>query len=262
MATEPMTKEQLFAAKDAACSAALAIGDKLRDGFGQIDHDTKSDDSVVTELDKWAEEQLKEALKAFDSNIGYLGEEHGAEGSTELRWVIDPIDGTEHFIRGIPSCVTMMALVENDEVKVAVLNNFVTQELHWAIKGEGAWSDNARLSISTRPSARAFLDVAIDPDNEQDHIFAAKLRNNTKAVFTRFYGSGHTGMLVASGRIEARIATHGKGGPWDYAPISLLITEAGGKVSLLDGSPFHYLNHSSFVGASTELYSAIIESAK
>lgn len=253
---------KLQAAKDAACKAALSVGDKLRAGFGQIGHVTKSDDSVVTELDKWAEEQLKEALKAFDSNIGFLGEEHGAEGSTELRWLIDPIDGTEHFIRGIPSCVTMMALVEDNEVKVAVLYNFVTHDLYWAIRGKGAWSGEKRLLVSDRVASRAFIDVGIDYENEKDRLFAAKLRKNTGAIFTRFYGSGHTGMLIASGRIEGRITTLGKGGPWDYAPISLLISEAGGKVSLIDGTPYHYLDYSSFVGASPKIHELIIKSAR
>ena len=134
-----MNKVDLIAAKDAAVAAVLPLRQKLMDSYGSVDTTFKGDMSVVTKLDLWAETQIKLSLGRFEPNIGFLGEEFGAEGDENYRWVIDPIDGTENFVRGIPACGNMLCLVKGNDILVSVIYMFVTKELYWAVKGQGAW---------------------------------------------------------------------------------------------------------------------------
>ena len=152
----------LIAAKDHASEAVRRLRTKLMQHYGAVTNSVKPDNTVVTELDGWAETEIKKSLKSFDSTIGFLGEEHGAEGDTEVRWLIDPIDGTEQFIRGIPFCGTMLCLVEGKDLLVSVIYNFVTNELYWAVKGNGAWLEDKRLHISSRTLDRSSIEIRTD----------------------------------------------------------------------------------------------------
>lgn len=238
--------ENLFKAKDVAVSAVIPLREKLMAHYGNVANTHKTDSSVVTELDKWAEHEIKAVLSTFDPSIGFLGEEHGAEGDTELRWVIDPIDGTEQYIRGIPVCSNMITLVDGTDLLIAVIYNFVTQDLFWAVKGGGAWLNDQRLHISERPLDRSFVDIGYNPENGKDTALFTSVLSKIRAN-VRYQTAGYTATLVASGKIEGRLTSSGKGGPWDYAPGALLITEAGGVITHLDGSPYDYMNTHNFV---------------
>jgi myo-inositol-1(or 4)-monophosphatase len=158
-----MQKDQatLLKAKDAVVAAFKALRPKLLESYGNVENSYKSDKTVVTELDLWVEQEIKTALRTFDSAIGFLGEEHGAEGSTTLRWIIDPIDGTEQFIRGIPICSNMATLADGTDLLVTVIYNFVTDELYWAVKGGGNGLDDKRLNRRLRDiGAEQLLEAA------------------------------------------------------------------------------------------------------
>jgi myo-inositol-1(or 4)-monophosphatase len=249
-----MQKDQatLLKAKDAVVAAFKALRPKLLESYGNVENSYKSDKTVVTELDLWVEQEIKTALRTFDSAIGFLGEEHGAEGSTTLRWIIDPIDGTEQFIRGIPICSNMATLADGTDLLVTVIYNFVTDELYWAVKGGGAWLGDKRLSISKRPLERSFVDIGFDISDEEMAAVVMKIVPNIKAT-TRYYASGHSTCMIASGKTEGRIVVAGKGGPWDYAPGGLLVPEASGVTVQLDGGTYDCISSFNFVSGTKEL---------
>lgn len=236
----------LMAAKDAAVAAVLPLRGKLMEGYGTLANTLKSDLSAVTEMDSWAETEIKKSLAKFDPSLGFLGEEHGAEGDTERRWIIDPIDGTEPYIRGLPFCSNMVCLVDGKDLLVSVIYNFVTDELYWAVKGEGAWRGEKRLSVSRKPLDRSFVEVGIRHESLRGQVIFTHFVKSVKSVH-RYASVGFLLCAVARGSIEGKISYESKGGPWDYAPGALLITEAGGLVEHFGGKPYDYLDTSSYV---------------
>ena len=242
----------LIAAKDHASEAVRRLRTKLMQHYGAVTNSFKPDNTVVTELDGWAETEIKKSLKSFDSTIGFLGEEHGAEGDTQVRWLIDPIDGTEQFIRGIPFCGTMLCLVEGKDLLVSVIYNFVTNELYWAVKGNGAWLEDKRLHVSRRTLERSSIEITTDIKTPEGRDLYIATRGAVKDA-VRYACSSFTSCLIATGAIEGRIVTHGRGGPWDYAPGALLIKEAGGIVVHIDGSEYDYTNTLSCIAGTSAL---------
>ena len=113
------------------------VGDPLTKYFGNIEvTNNKSGRAVdvVTRLDRETENLLAEKLNKYDPTIGFCGEEFGQRQKSEKFWLVDPIDGTAHFVRGIPFCTSMIALVDRGEVVLSVIYNFVTKELFEAEK--------------------------------------------------------------------------------------------------------------------------------
>jgi len=225
-------------ARDAAIECLRSTRPRLVEAFGKIEHQHKDDLSVVTELDNWAEEQYVTRLKRFDSGIGFLGEEHGAEGSVTTKWLIDPIDGTEYFIRGISGCVNMLTLVVDDRPKVCAIYDFVEDKMYSAVAGKGSILNGQKIAVSNRPIRRAFIDV----EEQSGDLTITKKIKNSGAWYVRI--PVKAGLLVACGMIEAYVVINGKGGVWDYAPRTLLVEEAGGVVVNVDSKDYDYRNKS------------------
>ena len=121
---------------DAAVEAVLEAGVSLKQAFGNVKllkH--KEDQSVVTQLDIDTEASIEKKLRTHDSAIGFAGEESGVRTKADRFWLLDPIDGTQHFLRGIPFCTTMLALIEDRQVVLSVIYNFVTGELFTGSSG-------------------------------------------------------------------------------------------------------------------------------
>ncbi len=252
-----MTQDELIAAKDAAIAAVLPLRKKLMASYGSIANGMKEDHTVVTELDRWAEERIKESLLTFNANIGFLGEEEGAAGNQQLRWIIDPIDGTEQYIRGIPFCANMLCLADGNELLASVIYNFVTDEMYWAVKDGGAWCNNQPIHVSNRSIERSFVELRPEVTTLRGIELYVKVEERIKTI-TRFNCSAFVSVMIASGKIEGRVSTHSKGGPWDYAPGSLLIREAGGIVEHYGGALYEFMNLDSYV-AGTQ---AVIDMAR
>ena len=241
---------------DVVAEAFRSFGPRLRELHGNIAHEFKDPTNVVTDMDRWVEIETKKAISAFDSSVGFLGEEHGAEGDQNFRWLIDPIDGTEHFVRGIPMCVNMATLVDGSDVLMSVIYNFATDELFWAGKGMGAWCNGDRLSVSDRQLKGSMIDMA----SVGNIAVAETVRSlhDSGTYIMRFFGSGITTVMIASGKIDGRIVVGGKGGIWDYAPVGVFIPEAGGVVTKLNGEEYNY-NDLSFVASNKQLSKDLLE---
>lgn len=131
----------------------------MRKGFGKAEVVHQKSDvaaDVVTDLDRKTEEFLSEKLRAADASIDFYGEENGGNDKAERLWICDPIDGTAHFVRGLPFCTTMLCLVENKEVVFSVIYDFVRDDIYWAEKGRGAWRNDKTIDVSNRRTKKSF----------------------------------------------------------------------------------------------------------
>ncbi|MDO8265442.1 MAG: inositol monophosphatase family protein [Candidatus Saccharibacteria bacterium] len=203
--------------------------------YGKIDHELKGDLSVVTEIDKNIEKRIVEALSAKYPEIGFHGEEHGRKGSTERYWLVDPIDGTENYIRGLPGVTTILGLVENGEVTQSYIYDPVEDVVYSAFKGMGAFANDKQISVSDRPLSRSFVMLTCN-NLDLDVRLAKKITEAGAAYVGKIYGSGINAVYLCSGKIDGgvtNIAVYG--GPWDFAPTSFLAKEAGAILTSFDG---------------------------
>src|SRR4051812_25337488 len=137
--------------------------------FGNIEEENRKSNhsaSAVTKLDLAIEKYLQETLSIKYPDISFAGEEFGGSRDEEKFWLCDPIDGTGHFIHGLPFCTVMLALVEKQQVTFSVVYDFVNDVLYHATRGEGAFANGAKLQVSKRPLADAYLIVESNTTNE------------------------------------------------------------------------------------------------
>ena len=228
------------AALEAAVEAARAAGRvALKYYRGGFEVTLKPDDTPVTQADREAEQVITEILARAFPEHGFLGEEFGGAGSTETRWIIDPIDGTKNFIRQIPLWATLIALEERGEITVGVVHNPVTGDLYTARRGAGAFLNGERLQVSREDDLRrAFLVHAGLSLVRQAGRWTEFMRlvdaTDRQRGFGDYVGYG----LVAEGKVEVYAELDLK--PWDLAPCKLLVEEAGGRFTDWDGKPTIY----------------------
>lgn len=199
----------------------------------------KSDRSPVTQADREAEQIIVEVLGRAFREYGFLGEELGAQGSKEIRWIIDPIDGTRNFVRGIPIWAVLIALEERGEITAGVILNPVTGELYTARKGGGAFLGGERLRVSAVSSLdRATLIHASLGLLRSSGHWEGFVRLVDATERQRGFGDYLCYTVVAEGKAEIVLETDVK--PWDLAPVKLLVEEAGGRFSDFSGLPSIY----------------------
>ena len=211
---------------------------------------TKPDKSPVTDADKSVETAISSAIHGKYPNDGIVGEEFGTSGSRGSRdryWVIDPIDGTKNFLRGVPTWATLIALVENENVVASVVSSPALYRRWYASVGGGAFvtegasgagsqgeakSDPRKLAVS---KVSQISDASIAYSDFQG--WGARRANFEKlldgAWRTRGLGDFWSHMLVAEGAVD--VAIEPSLALWDMAALDLIVREAGGKFSSLDG---------------------------
>jgi myo-inositol-1(or 4)-monophosphatase len=228
--------------RDVAVDAALQAGAFLRSRFGAQHHVSYkgSSTNLVTEMDRGAEAIILEAIRARFPSHGVLAEESGARSGTEAhRWIVDPLDGTTNYAHGLPIYCVSIALELDGELAVGVLYDPSRDECFVAERGRGTTLNGAPLRVSTTPALELSLlgtsypnDLRAAPRNNlAEH---AALIQRCRSV--RSLGSAALGLAaVAAGRLdgywEQRL------GAWDVAAGALLIREAGGTVTAVDGAP-------------------------
>ena len=231
-----MSQRALDAAVDAARAAGRIALKYFRGGF---DVAKKPDDTPVTPADREAEQAIVEILGRAFPDCGVLGEEFGGRGTREVRWIIDPIDGTKNFVRGIGIWATLIALEERGEVTVGVIHNPVTAELYTARRGAGAFLNGERIRASdVAELGRAFfLHAGLGIVRKGGHWDGfARLIDATdrQRGFGDYMGYG----LVAEGKAEIYAELDLK--PWDLAAPKILVEEAGGRFTDFAGRPTIY----------------------
>jgi len=197
--------------------------------------------SVFAELDRRTEKFLEAELGKFSSEIGFIGEEFGVSSEADTTWLVDPIDGTGHFIRGLPFCQVMIALVEKGQVVLSVIHNIADDETYWAVRGKGAFCEDRRLSVSERPLSDSILAFETRMDDPKN--YATYLALSERANSINFLTSGIEFCMIASGKLDGKVALKPYGKDWDFAPGSLLVTEAGGLAANIGSREYNYTNH-------------------
>lgn len=212
--------------------------------FGAVDLavSTKPDLTPVTEADTAAERAVRDLLADVRPGDAVLGEEYGTHGDgSPRRWVVDPIDGTKNYVRGIPVWATLVALEEGGQYTVGVVSAPAMGRRWWASRGEGAFSSDA-ISGQTRPlavSAVAELaDAQLSFGGFEDWASGARRQALIELVEacwrTRSFGDFWAYMLLAEGALE--IAIDPVASLWDLAAPQIIIEEAGGRFSDLSGA--------------------------
>lgn len=227
-------------ALEVAVDAARAAGDvAMRYYRGGFDVMTKDDRTPVTQADREAEQRIVAIIKRAFPAHGFLGEEFGAQGSRDVRWIIDPIDGTKNFVRHIPVWATLIALEERGSLMVGVIYNPVTGDLITARRGGGAFLNGRRLAVSRETNlSRAMLvhaDIKLFRGTPRWDGF---LRLVDATGRQRGFGDYMGYALVAEGKAEIYTEVDLK--PWDLAPCRLAIEEAGGRFTDLEGEATIY----------------------
>lgn len=235
---------------DADLQLALALADeadamslaKFRSGDLRVE--TKPDLTPVTEADQAIERHLRERLAGARPGDTVIGEEYGgaAPGQrlTGRTWVIDPIDGTKNYVRGVPVWATLIGLLVDGAPEVGVVSAPALGSRWWAQAGAGAYALGPADAQPRRLSVSAVGRIADSSFSYSDHEgweqlgasagFAALLRDCWR---TRGYGDFWSHLLVAEGVVDLSAEVGVK--LWDVAALAPVITEAGGRVSTLDG---------------------------
>jgi histidinol-phosphatase len=199
--------------------------------------ETKPDMTPVSEADRAVEQALMARLAVARPEHGIVGEEFGSRGATNARWIVDPIDGTKNYVRGIPIFATLIALMEDGEVTVGVASSPALGRRWWAARGEGAFADGRRLQVSavSRLEDAQLCYGSLDAWEEAGML--DRFLDLGRACWrTRGYGDYFTHMMVAEG--SAEIALEGPGIKlWDMAAPKVIVEEAGGRVTDLAGAP-------------------------
>jgi histidinol-phosphatase len=229
--------DRALAAATAAARAAGAIAMKYYTSGFEVT--LKADRTPVTQADREAEEAIVAALGRAYPEWGFLGEEFGARGATDVRWIIDPIDGTKNFVRRIPVWATLLALEERGEVVAGVIHNPVTGELFAARRGGGTFLNGRRVSVSDigELGSAALLHAGLRLYRKAG-VWDGIVRLIDATERQRGFGDYLGYALVAEGKAELYVEVDLK--PWDLAPCKIVVEEAGGRFTDLAGQPTIY----------------------
>ena len=251
--TETSHTEFLKVALDAAKAARELI---LSYYSGEFEIEIKADQTPVTIADRGAEQLIREKITSAFPGHGIFGEEYGAENkATEYLWLIDPIDGTKSFVKRYGMFSTQIALMHHGELIVGVSCAPAMNELFWATRGGGAFDENGQLTISDISSIE---EASISTGNIQSlaasQNWATLGRVLAACNRTRGYGDFYHYHRLAGGQLDAVIESDVN--ILDIAALYLIVTEAGGVFTDLDGQPPD-LNTRSVLAASPLLHAAL-----
>ena len=213
---------------DYALSLADAADELTLERFRAADLrvETKADLSPVTDADRAVERMLRERIARDRPGDGVLGEEEGDDGGP-ARWIVDPIDGTRNFSRGIPVWGTLVAYERHGVILCGVVSAPALGRRWWAERDGGAFRDGERLHVSDISS---LSDASVAATYARDLVALEPLVWHARGV-----GDFWQHMLVAEGALDA--AVDADLAVWDYGPLGVIVEEAGGRLTALDGTP-------------------------
>jgi len=220
---------------DAMIEAARAGGEVALGHFRRgVEVGLKADRSPVTVADHEAEAAIVETLRRAFPDHGVLAEESGARGPAERRFIVDPIDGTRNFVRGIPIWAVMVALEERGAITAGVIWEPVRGNLHTARRGQGAFLNGERIHVSRVATLEeAMLVHATLNALRRDGLWDGFVRLVDATARQRGFGDYLCYTTIAEGKADVALATNVK--VWDLAAAKILLEEAGGRLTDVRG---------------------------
>ncbi len=246
---------------EGAISAAREAGEVLRKGFGwQHSVRYKGEVDLVTEVDEQAERVIKEILLGAFPSYGMLAEESGrSSGQEDARWIVDPLDGTTNYAHGLPIFCVSIALERAGEVVVGVVHDPMRQETYLAERGGGATLNGEPMRVSDTDELIQALIATGFPYDRAEMPEALELFGRFAAITRGMRRLGSTALdlcYVAAGRLDGY---YERGiWAWDIAAGSLILEEAGGKVTDYRGAGLN-LEGRQIVASNGYLHSAMME---
>jgi histidinol-phosphatase len=201
--------------------------------------ETKPDLTPVSDADQATEDSLRNILRRSRPRDAVLGEESGLTGSGPRRWVIDPIDATKNYVRGVPVWATLIGLMDGDEVVVGVVTAPALGKRWWAAAGGGSWTGKSltkasrcRVSQVSKLSDASFSYSGIGGWDAAGRL-AGFLALSRSVWRTRAFGDFWSHMLVAEGAVD--VSAEPEVSLWDLAALQVIVQEAGGRFTSLAG---------------------------
>jgi histidinol-phosphatase len=232
--------DDLRLARDLADMAHVVAMDRFRAQDLQVE--TKPDRTPVTDADRAVEQALRAALRESRPGDAILGEEYGGERVAGRQWILDPIDGTANFLRGVPVWGTLVALAVDGRPVVGAVGAPALGRQWWGAQGEGAWTVDSiggparRLAVS---GVRELTDASFSYNSLkgwQEEGRAEDLLRLADCVWrTRAYGEFWSYLLVAEGALDVAAEFDLK--PYDMAALVPIVEEAGGRFTAVSGEP-------------------------
>jgi histidinol-phosphatase len=232
---------------EADLSLALQLADEAdaitmsRFGASDLVVEAKPDLTPVSDADQAVERMIRDHLDRDRPADSLIGEEFGSTGTSARRWIVDPIDGTKNFVRTVPTWATLIALYDGDEPAVGVVSAPALARRWWARRGGGAWMQ----ALGAAPRRIAVSKIARLEDASLSYASLSGWIDRglgdafiglTQQVWrTRAYGDFWSYMLLAEGAVD--IAAEPELALWDMAALVVIVTEAGGVFTGLDGVP-------------------------
>jgi myo-inositol-1(or 4)-monophosphatase len=201
----------------------------------------KADRDMVSELDLAIERAARQHLRRATPHLGFLGEEEGQDGPADDSWIMDPIDGTANFLRGLPLYGIALALVRDGGPVIGIIALPILSRTYWAAEGTGAWLDGRRIAAATTATLnRAIVAVGdyalgdqAETGNPPMHALHRMLADRAQRV--RMLGSAAVDLaFVSDATLDASITIGNN--PWDMAAGISIAREAGAHVMDLDGT--------------------------
>lgn len=210
-------------------------------------------DNIVTENDLAIENFLKKELVALLEGSTFFGEEGDERKEGDYIWIVDPIDGTQNYARGLGNCVISIGLLHHEEIILGVVYNPYSEELYKAEKGQGAFLNDKPIHVSSRPFNDSLLCTALCLYKKEYAEICSKIileAFNECNDIRRFGSCAEELCYLASGRcdlyFEIRIF------PWDYSGSEIILREAGGLLVGYNGEPLDHKKETVLIGANNE----------
>lgn len=199
--------------------------------------DTKKDGSPVTIADRESEQIIRKIITSAFPDHGFIGEEYGdSQKKSKYTWVIDPIDGTKNYSRNIPLFATELALFEDEELILGISNAPLLKKFVYAQKGQGAYlNETQKIQVSKVDKIKnAYISIGSLKYFKKLEILNKLVKINEDCAGMKGFGDTWSYQFVAEGKLDAIIEAKLK--IWDIAAVLVIIQEAGGKVTDIDGN--------------------------
>jgi histidinol phosphatase-like enzyme (inositol monophosphatase family) len=221
-----------------AVEAAIQAGSIQRSMAEQAGNDVevKDDESPVTEVDRRCEAAIRFMTAESFPEDGFLGEESGpCPGKSGRTWIVDPLDGTRPYLRGIPTYSSLIALEDNGEIVLGVMRFEALDETYWASRGGGAFRNGQRLRVSAVAEWGSAMGSALGYVERAGSPQGVKLLELMRGWdYSYGFMDAYSYAAVASGKLDVCVNLLDK--PWDCAAACCIVREAGGRFSDVNGN--------------------------